>query len=259
MKLKKILSANFLANLVACFITINSYALTIISDLDDTIKHTNVSSKIDTVKNSLFVKTPFGGMAALYSELADDFHVVTGTPKLLRRKVIKFLDKAAFPKREIHMRDSLFDDIEKFKLSTLTTLLSTIEDEVILIGDDTEKDPDIYLEIQNQFPDKVVAIYIRRVKNKPLPSGVFGFYLPFEIALQEWHQGRLDPESLIELASDMHDDLSVLPHLFFPKHVFCPNRQELLQFDIANQSSVPRLDLFAREIAEETVYYCNRR
>lgn len=37
--------------------------------------------------------------------------------------------------------------------------------EFILIGDDSQKDPEIYAEIAEKYPERVKEIYIRNVKN----------------------------------------------------------------------------------------------
>jgi phosphatidate phosphatase APP1 len=36
----------------------------------------------------------------------------------------------------------------------------------VLLGDNTQKDPDIYTAIANKYPDKIAAIYIRNINSK---------------------------------------------------------------------------------------------
>ena len=53
------------------------------------------------------------------------------------------------------------------KQQEILSILETYPDlPFILIGDSGEKDPDIYLEIANQYPDRIKAIYLRGVESR---------------------------------------------------------------------------------------------
>ena len=94
------------------------------------------------------------------------------------------------------------------KLSKLLQLVSEAQDEIILIGDDQEKDPDFYKVVQTQFPNKIKAIYIHQLNPRTLPEGQIGFFTAYELALFETQAGRLPSEtpeivrSYIELKLD---------------------------------------------------------
>jgi phosphatidate phosphatase APP1 len=40
------------------------------------------------------------------------------------------------------------------------------EQQFILLGDNSQSDPDIYAAIAQKFPEKIVAIYIRNISNQ---------------------------------------------------------------------------------------------
>jgi hypothetical protein len=239
--------------------TVKAHAVTLISDLDDTIKHTWVGNKRESIKNGLFSKIPFGGMAALYSEISNRFIVVSGSPVILNPLVRNFLSDANFPAGELILRNYLWENIEKYKLRALGKIIAKTKDAVILVGDDTEKDPEIYLQIQKRFPAKVAAIYIRRVSGRHLPFGVNGFFHPFEIAVNEWSFGRLSEFQLMALADDIALEFSVAPRLYFPKHVTCPQLDSLFQFDAALGSVIPDIRTAAQAVIADTINYCSHR
>ena len=50
-------------------------------------------------------------------------------------------------------------------IRTVRILTAFPKQRFILLGDNTQKDPEIYASIANKYPDKIVAIYIRNIKN----------------------------------------------------------------------------------------------
>uniref|UniRef100_UPI0030F65900 App1 family protein n=1 Tax=uncultured Wocania sp. TaxID=2834404 RepID=UPI0030F65900 len=50
----------------------------------------------------------------------------------------------------------------------------------ILIGDSGEHDPDIYLEIAETYPDRILAIYLRSVNHKKKMLRVTGLYKSYK-------------------------------------------------------------------------------
>jgi phosphatidate phosphatase APP1 len=85
----------------------------------------------------------------LYDFLTDflDTNQLPGGPLLLTDLGVK--DKRFFPSHREH------------KISFLRELLTTYSYPVVLIGDTGQKDPEIYLEIAQQFPGRVKVIYLR--------------------------------------------------------------------------------------------------
>ncbi len=183
-------------------------SLLLISDLDDTIKISHTQSKLVTVYRGLFRSSAFAGMAQLYTDLLDThpgsaFSVVTSSPPQIRRKVEFFLSSNKFPGADLVLRDWMRQpSILKFKLGTILSLVEQagkLERKVILIGDDTEHDPEVFAHVAKRFPEHVAARYLRIVKGRELPEGSLGFFTAFDIACAELSAGRLGNEQVLRV------------------------------------------------------------
>jgi phosphatidate phosphatase APP1 len=159
----------------------------IISDIDDTILHTGVASRLKwrVIINTLF-KTPekrkaLEGASEFYHLLhngktnqeANPIFYVSNSPWNLYRYLDFFLKANNFPKGPILLRDFRipFDRPPKTELAhkyqETSNILKTYPHlKFILIGDCGEKDADIYLDIVKAFPNRVAAIYLRDVQHK---------------------------------------------------------------------------------------------
>ncbi|WP_299670262.1 App1 family protein [uncultured Polaribacter sp.] len=156
----------------------------IISDIDDTILHTGVISKLKwrVLLNTFFV-SPFKrkalvGSSDFYSLLhlgksgknANPLYYVSHSPWNLYRYLELFLKENKFPKGAILLRSfntilkkkSLDEKPQKQK--EIINILKTYQDlSFILIGDAGEYDADIYMEITKKYPNRIKAIYLRSV------------------------------------------------------------------------------------------------
>ena len=157
------------------------------SDIDDTILHTGVVSTLKwrVLHNTLFksakMRLPLEGAADFYhllhrgksGENANPIFYVSHSPWNLYRYLELFLKQNNFPKGPILLR-SFKDFLRKKepgekpqKQKEILDLLKSYPDlPFILIGDSGEHDPDIYIEIAEQFPERIIAIYLRSVKHK---------------------------------------------------------------------------------------------
>lgn len=159
----------------------------VISDIDDTIIHTGVASSLKwrVIFNTFFKnvdkRLPLEGAAEFYHLLhrgvsgkdSNPIFYVSHSPWNLYRYLELFLTKNNFPKGPILLRS--FSDFGNFKnrkkkpqkQKEILNILNTYPKlSFILIGDSGEHDADIYMEIAEQYPDQIVAIYLRSVKHK---------------------------------------------------------------------------------------------
>lgn len=154
----------------------------VISDIDDTILHTGVTSRLKwkVVVNTLF-KTPLKrkaleGTADFYDLLhntVNPIFYVSNSPWNLYRYLEFFLSSNNFPKGPILLRDfrTPFDKTPKPELAhkyhEVFNILETYPHlRFILIGDCGEKDAYIYLDVVKKFPNRIAAIYLRSVEHK---------------------------------------------------------------------------------------------
>jgi len=155
--------------------------VTVISDIDDTIKVSEVRDRRALLANTF--TRPFRalpGMAALYRSLADQgaqFHYVSASPWQLYPTLADFIHTAGFPAGSFQMKSfrwkdkrffDLFDSPEKYKPGVIAPLLARFpRRQFILIGDSGEKDPEIFGALARQHPHQITRILIRDVTQEP--------------------------------------------------------------------------------------------
>lgn len=173
----------------------------IISDIDDTIMHTGVTSflKWRLLKNSLLTNTykriPFKGAADFYEKLhlgkkgenKNPMFYISNSPWNMYQYLKLFLDYNKFPKGPILLRNfrTPFDRSLKpekpHKQKEIINILKTYPElRFILIGDSGEHDASIYTEIAAQYPDRILVIYLRSVKHKKKMERVQSIVTEFE-------------------------------------------------------------------------------
>ena len=159
----------------------------VISDIDDTILHTGVTSflKWRLLKNSLltnaYKRMPLKGAPNLYKLLhmgraegnRNPMFYLSNSPWNMYEYLKLFLDYNGFPKGPILLRDMRhpFEKTIKpekpHKQREIFNILKTYPDlKFILIGDSGEHDASIYTDIAMQHSDRILAIYLRSVNHK---------------------------------------------------------------------------------------------
>jgi phosphatidate phosphatase APP1 len=157
--------------------------LSVISDIDDTIKHTQVLDRREMLLNT-FARPlrPVAGMAELYARTeaaaggSTRFHYVSSSPHQLWPMLDTFLRDHGFPGGSVHLRmidwrKEVFGEGSssyEHKLTTISALMREFaRRRYALVGDSGEKDPEIYGEIARQFPTQVASIHIRDITGEP--------------------------------------------------------------------------------------------
>lgn len=166
----------------------------LVTDFDDTLKISHTTNRFRTVLRGLFARQAYAGMSELYQEWTGGhpFVIISSSPRMIAGKIGRFLDRHAFPAREIWLRDWLKQkDIRRYKIESLRRLEERPEKAFIFVGDDAEFDPEVFAGFRERNPERTLAIYIRRMRGRPLPDGVVPFHSALEIALAELEAGRL--------------------------------------------------------------------
>ncbi|RPJ73256.1 MAG: DUF2183 domain-containing protein [Alphaproteobacteria bacterium] len=229
----------------------------IVSDVDDTVKVTDVLNKANAVYNALFSKAAFSGMSALYRELNTSeslFYYVSGSPTFLENKITTFLEFNNFPQKEnLILKNGMNTPTYDYKLAAISKIIKAENpDKVILIGDDTEYDPEVYETISKNFPGKVESIYIRAIRNRELPKleVMKNFFSTAEIAGFEILKGDLGSMSLVKVATSFirKDNESKI----FIKERYCPaegrGQIEELKQSVRRQIEIATLELVQQKI-----------
>jgi phosphatidate phosphatase APP1 len=163
--------------------------LTVITDIDDTIKVTHILDAKEKEANTFvrpFVAVP--GMSERYRSWQKalgegiHFHVVSAGPWQFHQPLRQFFTQAAFPAftwdmRSIDIGGNILVDvleahpapekIQAHKVAKIRAFLTRFpKRSVVLVGDSGERDPEAYAAILSVFPQQVQAVYIREVTNQ---------------------------------------------------------------------------------------------
>lgn len=179
----------------------------IISDIDDTIIHTDIINKIQMVLNTIRYdsenRVAFEGVPELYRELTQ-YHknpllFVSGSSYNLYEMLDTFcrlndIPKAPFVLRDLGIGPSQWikESSHSFKTRNIEMILDVYDKlSFILIGDSGEQDPEIYLHINKKYPGRVKAIYIRHVhsniRKRQIEEMTKGLDIPF-LLMEDSHE-----------------------------------------------------------------------
>lgn len=161
----------------------------VVTDIDDTIKETNVRNPAEARANTLV--RPFravAGMPEVYREWKKaagpnlHFHVVSAGPWQLHEPLRRFTEEAGFPKFTWDMRSVDTTDpatligetvhadparLYEFKVKAIRALMQRFpRSHVVLVGDSGERDPETYATIVSEFPNRVDTVYVRNVSGQ---------------------------------------------------------------------------------------------
>lgn len=163
--------------------------ISVISDIDDTIKVTEIPAGPEVVMRNTFLRDykAAPGMLEKYSEWSNaSFHYVSGGPWQMYGPLSEFLidSKDGFPEGSFHMKSVQKNLFSKSSWRDLTDLITNSEQtfdhkvaqislimerfprhQFILVGDSGEKDPEVYRVILTRFPEQVQEIWIRDIVN----------------------------------------------------------------------------------------------
>ena len=163
--------------------------VSIISDIDDTIKISQVTDRQALLTNTFlhpFRAVP--GMSGVYRRWEAQgvsFHYVSGSPWQLYEPLRELMEAERFPRGSMDMRPVLLRQLRlvrfgraraesvlgpptDMKRAALREILQTFsERQFVLCGDTGEEDPELYGEMAAAFPAQVCRVYLRIVSPQP--------------------------------------------------------------------------------------------
>lgn len=159
----------------------------IISDLDDTILVSEVTDKSHLLRNTLFrnalQRDAVPGAAAAYRQLAAanvqvaaaPVFYLSASPRQLHAPISEFLARNGFPRGVLITKrvgngaggEPLFDQAA-YKTAHIEEIFARLpQARFTLVGDDGERDPEIYRAVRERHPQRVASVWIRRVHPDP--------------------------------------------------------------------------------------------
>jgi phosphatidate phosphatase APP1 len=158
-------------------IVTDSQGISVISDIDDTIKHSAISSGAREIFRNAFIRElgdlTIDGVREWYSAMAEQgvkFHYVSNSPWQLYPVISKYFALAGLPPGSFHLKQysgmlqGIFEPVAERKKVTLDKIARDFpERNFILIGDSGEADLEVYTDFVLENPGRVVAVFIRDV------------------------------------------------------------------------------------------------
>jgi phosphatidate phosphatase APP1 len=154
--------------------------VSIVSDVDDTLKHSNVPNRRDLFRNTFeraFV--PIRGMPELYRACAlrgAAFHYVSASPWQLYESLAEFWNDQGYPQGSFHLkRFRLRDSARKLKMSPQKAYKRSAIEPILdayphrrfmLVGDSGEQDPEIYASLWRERPQQIAHVWIRTIRGR---------------------------------------------------------------------------------------------
>ncbi len=155
--------------------------VSVISDIDDTIKHSDVRSRRALLQNTFLHRFQWiEGMARLYQRWfaqGASFHYVSSSPWQLYDALSELFRTEGFPQGTFHLRTlfrlrdhmlrRLFVLRRRGKGEIIRSIVETYPSRrFVLVGDSGEIDPEIYAAVARRFPAQVSRILIRELPQR---------------------------------------------------------------------------------------------
>ncbi len=155
----------------------------IISDIDDTVLQTHITSLFKlkmiyaTLIENSYDRLPMEGVVELYNKFRfgyqkkhlNPFFYVSQSPWNLHDLIARFMKLQELPNGPILLRDYGIRPSGSFATHKLDSIAHILEMypklPFILLGDTGGKDADHYLELARKFRDQISTIYIRETRN----------------------------------------------------------------------------------------------
>ena len=169
--------------------------ISVISDIDDTIKVTQVGNHAKLLEHTFLKEFQIvPEVYDLYKQWNIDlknsdenihFHYVSSSPWPMANILSDWIKNVKYPTGTMHLKKfrlelfepwgidltffNLFKNPTKYKVSTITNIISNFPSrKFILVGDSSEKDPEIYGIITRMHPEKILCAIIRNVSTRPI-------------------------------------------------------------------------------------------
>ncbi|CAG8452984.1 6898_t:CDS:10 [Dentiscutata heterogama] len=202
----------------------------VISDIDDTIKQTEILDGAKTVFSNTFLNDckVVNNMPDLYHKWYNKgvaIHYVSNSPWQLFPMLRTFFDTFNFPPGSAHLKfyDGLFKSAREQKQHPMESKFVYIREllrdfpqrKFILVGDTGEYDPEIYSTIYRENPTRILRIFVRdvtteHIKDEPAQSPHLSYAQTFTSTynyLKNYYkspEGKADYES--SEGNDEHED-----------------------------------------------------
>jgi len=155
--------------------------VSLISDIDDTIKHSGVSHGAREIFRNAFIREladmTIDGVREWYMTMKDmgvQMHYVSNSPWQMYPVLATYFKLAGLPNGSFHLKHysgalaGIFEPVAERKKSSLAKIMRDFpERKFILVGDSGEADLEVYTDVALDNPGRVLGIFIRDVTTHP--------------------------------------------------------------------------------------------
>jgi len=156
----------------------------VISDIDDTVMYSSATNYLRAAQlmflRNFRTRTPFPGVATLYQALncaqdsTNPMFYISSSPWNLFDLLTDFFELQGVPWGPLFLKDyGITEDTllssghGKHKMTQFDTILATYPDmQFVILGDNGQKDPEIYSQVIAKYPGRIKAAYIRVVSKE---------------------------------------------------------------------------------------------
>lgn len=163
--------------------------ISLISDIDDTIKHSAIASGAKEIFRNTFIRElgdlTVQGVKEWYAKLDSmgvKIHYVSNSPWQLYPLIKSYFTLAELPAGSIHLKQysgmlqGIFEPAAERKKGSVNRIMHDFPDRrFILVGDSGEADLEVYTDIVQEHPGRVLGVFIRDVTNAK-EADVGGFF-----------------------------------------------------------------------------------
>ncbi|KAK8165467.1 hypothetical protein IWX90DRAFT_165162 [Phyllosticta citrichinensis] len=221
--------------------------ISLISDIDDTIKHSAISAGAREIFRNAFIRElgdlTIEGVREWYGGLYEKgvkFHYVSNSPWQIYPLISQFFKMSGLPPGSFHLKQysgmlqGIFEPVAERKKATLERLARDFpQRSFILVGDSGEADLEVYTDFVLENPGRVLGVFIRDVTTKPhkgffdpsvSPVGGSGTRTPKRRPMMSRRSTRSsaasedDPELRAAIANSLRDLEESKPAIWSPGH-----------------------------------------
>jgi phosphatidate phosphatase APP1 len=225
---------------------IEPVGVSLISDIDDTIKRSNISAGAKEIFRNTFIRDLAGltieGVREWYHEmhkLGVSIHYCSNSPWQLFPVLASFFITAGLPPGSLHLKQysgmlqGIFEPVAERKKSTLARIMKDFpRRKFLLVGDSGEADLEVYTELAVANPGRILAVFIRDVTT-PEQAGYF------DSAFDSGNLRKKSPsirfQDLEEAANDPRNNRPALPPRIFDN----PRQNQSVVGDLIDLSDEP--------------------
>ncbi|KAL2433301.1 Phosphatidate phosphatase APP1 [Exophiala dermatitidis] len=164
----------------------DSRGVSLISDIDDTIKHSGIAAGAREIFKNTFVREltsmTIEGVREWYTTLAEmgvKLHYVSNSPWQLYPLLRSYFALAGLPPGSFHLKQysgmlqGIFEPAAERKRGSLERIMNDFpERRFILVGDSGEADLEVYTDVVLEHPGQVLGVFIRDVTT-PIKKAFF--------------------------------------------------------------------------------------